>query len=109
MGRRGISQTLLAELTGISQAKVSKTVKNNQGSLTLDQLEVICGALKVSPTDVIERAERAVFASQRAQAEPTSQELADAALANTREGYDLAARRARKLNPGEEEDVEYYE
>lgn len=64
MGRRGISQTRLAELTGMSQAKISKTIRNNQGSLTLDQLEAICSALKVSPTGVIDRAERAVLAQQ---------------------------------------------
>lgn len=106
MGRRGINQTALAELTGMSQAKVSKTIKNNQGSLTLDQLEAICLALGISPTDVIDRAERAVLAAQRAEAEhqrPSGRyNSAGEWVPATRDGYTLAA-----YETDEEKGVDY--
>lgn len=105
MGRRGISQTRLAELTGMSQAKISKTIRNNQGSLTLDQLEAICSALEVSPTGVIDRAERAVLAQQE-QAEPQRPSgrynSAGEWVPATRDGYTLAA-----YETDEEKGVDY--
>lgn len=60
MGRRGVTQTELSDLTGMSQAKISKTIRNDQGSLTLDQLEAVCTALEVDISSVIERAEQSI-------------------------------------------------
>lgn len=70
LGRRGMTQTNLSDLTGISQAKISKTIRNDQGSLTIDQLESICKALRISPTSIIERAVRTVELDQQAQTKP---------------------------------------
>lgn len=100
MGRRSLTQTDLASATGLSQAKVSKTIWNDVGSLTLDQLEAVCLALGVQPSDVIESAERTAL---------TSQHVITAPYLTAQDGYDLAAKKARKLHPGEEEGVEYYE
>lgn len=65
MGRRGVTQTELSELTGMSQAKISKTIRNDQGSLTLDQLEAVCTALKVDISSVIERAEQSLLTQNK--------------------------------------------
>lgn len=56
-----MSQTALSSITGISQSKISKTVWKDDGALTINQLEAICEALDVSPSRLIERAERAVY------------------------------------------------
>lgn len=84
-----------------------------------DELDVICEVLDVSPALIVDDAVRAVLASTRprpaarpalaAVEELTPQEMADRALANTRDGYALAARESRTLHPGEERGVEYYE
>ncbi|MFW0169260.1 helix-turn-helix domain-containing protein [Rothia sp. P4278] len=106
MGRRSLSQTDLANSTGLSQAKVSKTIWNDVGSLTLDQLEAVCLALDVLPSDVIECAERAVLSIQVSQA--TDQRpggrynKAGEWVPETRAGYVLAA-----YDSDEEKGVDY--
>lgn len=49
----------------MSQAKISKTIRNDQGSLTLDQLEAVCTALKVDISSVIERAEQSLLTQNK--------------------------------------------
>lgn len=60
MARRGINQTKLSELTGMSQARISKTIYNNQASLAISNLEVIAEALQDEPSEILRRAEQAL-------------------------------------------------
>ncbi len=86
MARRGINQTKLSELTGISQARISKTIYNNQASLAISNLEAIAEVLGDEPSEILRRAE--------------------AALKQT--NFALAANKTER-HPDMEEGVEYYE
>lgn len=112
MHKRGMSQSALAENTGISQSKISKTVWHDEGSLTVDQLEVICNALGDDPSDLLRRAERALATKldQVAETAPTERfrrvpgSPYPVYEVEERPGYDLAARRQRDTPEPSEED-----
>lgn len=121
-GRRGLSFRRLAEESGINKNKIHRTVSSDQASLDTDELDAICQALKINPKDLVEAAVAALERQSREQTEPTYQEILEALktqeeyeaelaqiLADVPEDYDLAAKKARKLRPGEERGVEYYE
>lgn len=63
----GIEQSDLSATTGISQPVLSRLEKG-KANITIDQLFVICGALKVHPETVIAEASKGVSAFTREQA-----------------------------------------
>lgn len=58
---KGIDQSVLAELSGMSQPVLSR-LERGKASISIDQLFVVCLALDVSPLKVIESASEAVEA-----------------------------------------------
>jgi len=53
METRGENLLTLAEKTGISKSKLSRTVYRSEGSLTMRDLSIICNALDVDILGVI--------------------------------------------------------
>lgn len=53
MDIRGENLVSLADKTGISKSKLSRTVYRSEGSLTMRDLSIICNALDVDILDVI--------------------------------------------------------
>ena len=53
MDIRGENLLTLADKTGISKSKLSRTVYRSEGSLTVRDLSIICQALDISVLDVI--------------------------------------------------------
>nr|DAQ46305.1 MAG TPA: Cro/C1-type HTH DNA-binding domain protein [Caudoviricetes sp.] len=53
MDIRGENLLTLADKTGISKSKLSRTVYRSEGSLTVRDLSIICQALGISVLDVI--------------------------------------------------------
>lgn len=113
MGKRNISQRRLGELAGIPKSTLSRLIGTDTQPLNLNELELLCNVLGVSPQQVVMDAERSLQQSSKTRLsvvpELTPQELAEIALANIPEGTLLAAREERELKPGEERGVEYYE
>lgn len=101
IGRRSYSQRALADLSGVSQSVISKTIFRSESTLNLSQFETICEVLGDSPAEVMLRAERAVQAAER--------EEALRAQLDAPENYDLAAQKKRQLRPGEEAGIEYFD
>lgn len=54
MDIRGENLVSLADKTGISKSKLSRTVYRSEGSLTVRDLSLICNALDINVLDVIE-------------------------------------------------------
>lgn len=65
IARRNLSQRQLEAASGVSQSLISKTIFKEESVLNLSQFEAICGVLGVSPSVVLEGAERAVLVSAR--------------------------------------------
>lgn len=65
IARRNLSQRQLEAASGVSQSLISKTIFKEESVLNLSQFEAICGVLGVSPSVVLESAERAVLVSAR--------------------------------------------
>ena len=65
IARRNLSQRQLEAAAGVSQSLISKTIFKEESVLNLSQFEAICGVLGVSPSVVLESAERAVLVSDR--------------------------------------------
>lgn len=105
IARRNYSQRQLESLSGVSQGVISKSIFRNESVLNLSQFEQICEALGVSPSAVLEAAERAVLAQQE-QAEPQRPSgrynSAGEWVPATRDGYTLAA-----YETDEEKGVDY--
>nr|DAV90536.1 MAG TPA: Cro/C1-type HTH DNA-binding domain protein [Caudoviricetes sp.] len=53
MDIRGENLLTLADKTGISKSKLSRTVYRSEGSLTVRDLSIICQALDINVLDVI--------------------------------------------------------
>ena len=53
MDIRGENLLTLADKTGISKSKLSRTVYRSEGSLTVRDLSIICKALDINVLDVI--------------------------------------------------------
>lgn len=53
MNIRGENLLTLADKTGISKSKLSRTVYRSEGSLTVRDLSLICQALDINVLDVI--------------------------------------------------------
>lgn len=53
MDIRGENLITLADKTGISKSKLSRTVYRSEGSLTVRDLSIICQALDINVLDVI--------------------------------------------------------
>ena len=64
IARRNLSQRQLEASSGVSQSVISKAIFKDESVLNLSQFEEICRALGVSPSSVLEAAERAVLAKQ---------------------------------------------
>lgn len=56
MDIRGENLLTLADKTGISKSKLSRTVYRSEGSLTVRDLSIICQALDINVLDVIKPA-----------------------------------------------------
>lgn len=54
MDIRGENLVSLADKTGISKSKLSRTVYRSEGSLTVRDLSLICNALDINVLEVIE-------------------------------------------------------
>lgn len=65
IARRNLSQRQLEAASGVSQSVISKTIFKEESVLNLSQFEAVCGVLGVSPSVVLESAERAVLVSAR--------------------------------------------
>lgn len=59
---RGYNQTRLAEATGIPQTSISNYIYRETAALTVHNLELICTALGVTPSDVVAAAESNISA-----------------------------------------------
>lgn len=57
MGRRGIKQQALAEQSGVSKTRLSKTVFNSHAPMTTNELFAVCSVLGVSASVVLADAE----------------------------------------------------
>lgn len=64
IARRNLSQRQLEATSGVSQSVISKAIFKDESVLNLSQFEEICRALGVSPSSVLEAAERATLAQQ---------------------------------------------
>lgn len=113
IARRNLSQRQLEAASGVSQSLISKTIFKEESVLNLSQFEAICGVLGVSPSVVLESAERAVLVSARPRpaARPVPTPVPESAgHYNTagewvpvhRDGYTLAA-----YESNEEKGVDY--
>lgn len=95
IARRNMSQRQLEAASGVSQSLISKAIFKDESVLNLSQFEAICEVLGVSPSAVLESAERAVLAAQQTQAEhqrPSGRyNSAGEWVPATRDGYTLAA------------------
>lgn len=114
IARRNLSQRQLEAAAGVSQSLISKTIFKEESVLNLSQFEAICGVLGVSPSVVLESAERAVLVSDRPRPAARKKEAVEAELASltdaqlaaqilaraeaaTKAGYRLAAHPADKV------------
>lgn len=82
IARRNLSQRQLEAAAGVSQSLISKTIFKEESVLNLSQFEAICGVLGVSPSVVLESAERAVLVSDRPRPAARKKEAAEAELAS---------------------------
>ncbi len=48
-------------MSGVSQGVISKTIYRNESAMNLSQFEFICDALGVSPSKILEQAERSLY------------------------------------------------
>lgn len=105
IARRNMSQRQLEAAAGVSQSLISKAIFKDESVLNLSQFEAICKVLGVSPSAVLENAERAVLA-QLEQTEPRRPSghynKAGEWVPETRAGYALAA-----YDSDEEKGVDY--
>lgn len=53
MARRGVSQRQLAEMTGISQAMLSKSVGTDKKPVDANDIDLICTALGIGPAELV--------------------------------------------------------
>lgn len=108
LARRNYSQRQLEGMSGVSQGVISKSIFRNESVLNLSQLEAICEALGISPSAVLESAEKAVLETQRNQANEQRPgghyNQAGEWVPETRAGYSLAA-----YDSDEEKGVDYIE
>ena len=113
IARRNLSQRQLEAASGVSQSVISKTIFKEESVLNLSQFEAVCGVLGVSPSVVLESAERAVLFSARPR--PTARPVPTPApepaghyntagewIPAHRDGYTLAA-----YESNEEKGVDY--
>ena len=82
IARRNLSQRQLEAAAGVSQSLISKTIFKEESVLNLSQFEAICGVLGVSPSVVLESAERAVLVSDRPRPAARKKEAVEAELAS---------------------------
>ncbi|WP_336603724.1 helix-turn-helix transcriptional regulator [Rothia nasimurium] len=105
MTRRGENLRTLEAATGISRSRLSRTVNRDEAPINTNELDLICKALGISPSEIIGIAERAVLAQQE-QAEPQRPSgrynSAGEWVPATRDGYTLAA-----YETDEEKGVDY--
>lgn len=87
MTRRGENLRTLEAATGISRSRLSRTVNRDEAPINTNELDLICRALRISPSEVIGIAERAVLAQQ---------EQAEAERSSTQNVYALAANHERR-------------
>lgn len=107
IARRNLSQRQLEAASGVSQSLISKTIFKEESVLNLSQFEAICGVLGVSPSVVLESAERAVLVSARPVPTPAQEPAGHYNTAGEwipvhRDGYTLAA-----YESNEEKGVDY--
>lgn len=67
IARRRLTQTALADATGIPQQTISKTVYRDAKPLNTNQLGAICAALDISPADILAAAARNVASANASQ------------------------------------------
>lgn len=99
MIRRGEDLITLANKTGISKSKLSRSVYRSESSLPIRDLKVICDALDVEVNVIISAAQASLLeqiAPPLSDKELASQILARAEAA-TKAGYRLAAHPADKV------------
>lgn len=106
MTRRGYTLVQMAELSGVSKSRISKTVYKHEAPLNTNELDNLCRALDVTPLEVVKEAERAVLEAQR---NPSNEQRpagrynkAGEWVPETRAGYALAA-----YESDEEKGVDY--
>lgn len=66
MTRRGENLRTLEAATGISRSRLSRTVNRDEAPINTNELDLICKALDISPSEIIGIAERAVLAQHAA-------------------------------------------
>lgn len=77
MTRRGENLRTLEASTGISRSRLSRTVNRDEAPINTNELDLICQALDVSPSEIIAIAEQAVIAeARRASSNQSSYSLA---------------------------------
>lgn len=64
MTRRGMNLRSLEAATGISRSRLSRTVNRDESPINTNELDLICDALGISPTEIIGIAEQAVRAER---------------------------------------------
>lgn len=87
MTRRGENLRTLEAATGISRSRLSRTVNRDEAPINTNELDLICKALGISPSEIIGIAERAVLAQQ---------EQAEASRPDRQNTFALAANPERR-------------
>ncbi|MFW0112721.1 helix-turn-helix domain-containing protein [Rothia sp. CCM 9416] len=100
MTRRGENLRTLESATGISRSRLSRTVNRDEAPINTNELDLICKALDISPSEIIRIAEQAILVSSRPDTTGTDQSYWVKAAKND-------PRNTR--HPDFEEGVEYYE
>lgn len=65
MTRRGLTLVQMAELSGVSKSRISKTVYKHDAPLNTNELDRLCRALDVAPFEIVQAAERSLFAVEQ--------------------------------------------
>ncbi|MEJ6013255.1 helix-turn-helix transcriptional regulator [Corynebacterium sp. H127] len=91
---QGLTQTQLADATGISQSQLSKQLRGLR-AINMDELALICHALHIDMLEIIRLAEAEIAASQASNVLPFSQRP-DTSSGNSESDIEFAAEARRK-------------
>jgi hypothetical protein len=59
VARQRLSLRMLEDMTGISKARLSTTINQDASPLNTNEVDLICEALRLSPTDIFMKASTA--------------------------------------------------
>lgn len=98
MTKRRMNQNRLAEATGISRNRISKTISLDEAPVTVNELDLIAESLKIEASVLLARAERALDLSATTPTVITDDDI-------DVNDWDLAADQHK---PGDEPDYDSY-